>query len=682
MAIETAATLLERERELSELEGALTKARAGRGGVVLVEAPAGLGKTSLLRAASETAAETGFTCLRARASELERDFAYGCVRQLLEPAVAKALGRRARPSVRGRRRTVEAALRSDRRAAQPPLGRQLVLDAARPLLAAQQPRRRGSRGALGRRPPLVRYGVAAIPQLPGPAPGRPPGRRPRVDAQRGGRCRPTWLGWPPAPRRRCCGPRPLSIEATATLCEREARRAASRPSSRRPAARPPAATRSFSRRSCARPGEQEFSTDAREAARVRRHRARGGCAGGALRLSGAPAAATALVRAVAVLGDGASLAEAAQLAGIAEDEAARAADLLVALAILKPAEGLEFAHPIVREAVYADIGSHERAEAHARAAEILAARGASEERIAAQIVEAEPAGDPDRVELLRRVAADALARGAPAAAVAWLRRGAGGAAAARVRGRGAPRARLGGAPPGSAGVGRSPRGGGRADPGTGAARDLGSPARERADHVGGRRPGRRSDRVGDRASSSRRTGSWRCFSRPSSRRTPSRPASRRRAPAAGGSSGTPTSPGRPPASAWCWRASPSSAPGPASRQARRWRTSKRALAGGRLLREQERDVVGPVLCARASDCWPRTRSISPTRASSRRSPTRVRERRSRAVAFVIGPPGMGLASAGRRGEGGGRRAHGARAAHAPRHPLGRRVRAWLCWSRR
>jgi hypothetical protein len=72
----------------------------------------------------------------------------------------------------------------------------------------------------------------------------------------------------------------------------------------------------------------------------------------------------------------------------------------------------------VREAVYADIGSHERAGAHARAASVLAAGGASEERIAAQIVKAEPAGDAERVQLLRRVGAHALSRGRPAAAVA------------------------------------------------------------------------------------------------------------------------------------------------------------------------------------------------------------------------------------------------------------------------
>jgi AAA ATPase domain len=84
----TATTLLERDRELAEFDTALSEARRGHGQVVLVEAPAGLGKTSLLRAASEAAAGAGFTCLRARATELERDFAYGCVRQLLEPAIA------------------------------------------------------------------------------------------------------------------------------------------------------------------------------------------------------------------------------------------------------------------------------------------------------------------------------------------------------------------------------------------------------------------------------------------------------------------------------------------------------------------------------------------------------------------------------------------------------------------
>jgi len=90
VAIQDVPTLLERERELQELGQALSEAQQDRGQFVLVEGPAGLGKTSLLRAILHTAASTGFTCLRARASELERALSYGCVRQLLEPAIAKA----------------------------------------------------------------------------------------------------------------------------------------------------------------------------------------------------------------------------------------------------------------------------------------------------------------------------------------------------------------------------------------------------------------------------------------------------------------------------------------------------------------------------------------------------------------------------------------------------------------
>jgi predicted ATPase len=74
VAIETTSTLLERDRELAALGDALTGAEAGRGHVVLVEAPAGIGKTSLLRAAADRAARAGFTVPRARASELERDW--------------------------------------------------------------------------------------------------------------------------------------------------------------------------------------------------------------------------------------------------------------------------------------------------------------------------------------------------------------------------------------------------------------------------------------------------------------------------------------------------------------------------------------------------------------------------------------------------------------------------------
>lgn len=52
------------------------------GGVI--EGPAGIGKTSLLAKAREKAAAAGFRVLMARGSDLERESAYGVVRQLFE----------------------------------------------------------------------------------------------------------------------------------------------------------------------------------------------------------------------------------------------------------------------------------------------------------------------------------------------------------------------------------------------------------------------------------------------------------------------------------------------------------------------------------------------------------------------------------------------------------------------
>src|SRR5690348_8252032 len=80
--------LLERERELAALDRLLAGARAGRGGVALIEGPAGIGKTRLLAEARERASD--MTVLSARCSELERDFSFGAVRQLFEPRARDA----------------------------------------------------------------------------------------------------------------------------------------------------------------------------------------------------------------------------------------------------------------------------------------------------------------------------------------------------------------------------------------------------------------------------------------------------------------------------------------------------------------------------------------------------------------------------------------------------------------
>jgi hypothetical protein len=129
-----------------------------------------------------------------------------------------------------------------------------------------------------------------------------------------------------------------------------------------------------------------------------------------------------LTRALAVLGGPAPLRQAAALAGLDLPGAARLADRLRAADVLAPGSVLEFAHPIVRTAVYESIPPGERALAHAEAARLLERDGAHAERLALHLLRSEPGGDPRVAALLRAAAAAATGRGDPGAAAACLRR--------------------------------------------------------------------------------------------------------------------------------------------------------------------------------------------------------------------------------------------------------------------
>ena len=76
--------LIEREGELSELRAACDSARSGRGCAVVVEGPAGVGKTALLDAARAYAERAGFFVLAASGVEFEHDLAFALARQLFE----------------------------------------------------------------------------------------------------------------------------------------------------------------------------------------------------------------------------------------------------------------------------------------------------------------------------------------------------------------------------------------------------------------------------------------------------------------------------------------------------------------------------------------------------------------------------------------------------------------------
>src|SRR5215469_3743592 len=84
--------LLERERELETLHDGVDRARAGEGTLLLIEGAAGAGKTALAREARAVAERARMMPLEARGSELEQPFAFGVVRQLLEPVISQEPG--------------------------------------------------------------------------------------------------------------------------------------------------------------------------------------------------------------------------------------------------------------------------------------------------------------------------------------------------------------------------------------------------------------------------------------------------------------------------------------------------------------------------------------------------------------------------------------------------------------
>lgn len=129
-----------------------------------------------------------------------------------------------------------------------------------------------------------------------------------------------------------------------------------------------------------------------------------------------------LARSLAVLGPATDLRRVAALAGL---EPARAAEVGEALAredILTARRPIEFRHPLVRTAIYADSSDLVRAADHKRAALLLDADGVAAEQLVPHLLAAEPESDPRVVGWLRAAAGGALTQGAPEVAAACLRR--------------------------------------------------------------------------------------------------------------------------------------------------------------------------------------------------------------------------------------------------------------------
>ncbi|GLZ53123.1 LuxR family transcriptional regulator [Actinomycetospora sp. NBRC 106378] len=132
------------------------------------------------------------------------------------------------------------------------------------------------------------------------------------------------------------------------------------------------------------------------------------------------APATALVEAVAVLGEDADAETSALVAGLDGAERDRLAASLVAAGLLSPAQW-RCRHPLVRAAVVERMSAADRERGHARAARVLDSLARPLDRVAAHLLAAGPPPDEATVDALAGAGRRAMARGAPAEAERFLR---------------------------------------------------------------------------------------------------------------------------------------------------------------------------------------------------------------------------------------------------------------------
>jgi DNA-binding CsgD family transcriptional regulator/tetratricopeptide (TPR) repeat protein len=417
--------LLERSAALARIETALAEAGTGRGTFVVIEGPAGIGKTALLAAARTAAADNGMRVLRSRGTQLERDFAFGVVRQLFEPPLSEAseferadllqaaagvaaghLGLPGAPPEGGPHATgVDLSFAilhglywlCANLAALSPLC--VIVDDAHwadggslryltflltrleelnvALVVATRPREAGTdRELLAtvttdpsaeviRLPPLTRAAVAQL-----------------VEARLGEL------------------PDPVFVDA----CLRTTR-----------------GTPFLLSQLMEALSEEGIAPTVEAARQVERIGARTVGRSIRLRLRRLPEHAGRLARALAIL-EQSDLVPAAGLARLDEAEAVDAAEILAREGILEPGLPLTFVHPIVRSGIYSELSGAGRARGHRRAAELLAEQPGANERVAQHLLMSEPAVDAWVFERLVEAACAAGQQGAPEAEAVFLRR--------------------------------------------------------------------------------------------------------------------------------------------------------------------------------------------------------------------------------------------------------------------
>jgi DNA-binding CsgD family transcriptional regulator/tetratricopeptide (TPR) repeat protein len=396
---------LDREHEVDAITRVLTEGGQG----VVVAGAAGIGKTTLLRWATERATASGWRVVRAEGSELERYHGFGVVRQLFERLVTRAPGadreawfsgsaalaqRVLVGSPGGREAPAEFAVLNAlywfalNVAEDTPLA--VVVDDAH---VADEPSLR-SLAYLARRLAGERI-VLLVATRSGPVATRPA----LAELMLTESMLDLTLG-------------PLSVAGVAALLHAEAKDGDRLAEAVHQATggNPFLVTSTVRALACAGEGAAPEAIIAAAAGDV--------ATSVVDRLHRCGASATELATALATLGGKQPIGLVATLSSLTLDEAVAAADELRAADLITGTDHLAFRHAIVASAVETAIPPGTRR----RAAAVLTETGAEEETVVAQLVREVPAGDETTVERLMGAAGVALARATPETAAALLKR--------------------------------------------------------------------------------------------------------------------------------------------------------------------------------------------------------------------------------------------------------------------
>ena len=398
---------LEREAELKQLSALLVAARSGHGQVCVIEGPSGVGKSRLLDECAIVARGLGLSVLRARCSELTHDHAFSVVRTLLEPTL-----------VRADEETRAKLMRGPAAMAEPVFGPREAFDEFGVIhglywltvnIAEQRPIAILVDDVLWADEFSLRYLAYLadrIDDIPAAVVvairhGDPGADSPLIahltDASGEPSIRPANLS-------------ETAVHALLTdaLPDRDV-------------------DADLTETVLAETGGNPYLVVA-VADAVRAGEVAGATSPDALRrqitrrLSRLDPAAQTLATAGSVLGDEAALTDAVRLAGLRPDEGRAAADELVAAHFLASADPIRFTHRIIRMTIHDMLAPRKRIAFHAYAAKLLADNRTEPEVVAEHLLLSGPPRDAWSVSALHEAGRSAARKGAPAAAVRYLRR--------------------------------------------------------------------------------------------------------------------------------------------------------------------------------------------------------------------------------------------------------------------